>query len=357
MLIVAGWALYRGVRMRPAREEWGPLAVLSLLFTAQIGLLNSATEMTSPAFGVVILNSYAVFANLTGHFFPGMERPLNGELWLAGLGLSIAGMSVLCFGQGASTLAPRPVLGKCADGGVLGAAGDPTGIYPLAGPTDRADADDCVADGRVGAAVPRGGGGEPAFGVRRWGDAAGGRGDPVSGVVVAGICFIVWAELLKRHAAGTLSMFAFLVPISGIGAERVVLRGTAGGRRCWWGWSAGAARSVGGDAGLNGRRRSRRGPSWAITSPMRSSSAEKRKGFARKARRGPRWARMAGSLRRLAPRHVNDRGLRAIDGELHRKLEAGAVGHLHVRDNQVDVRRPRRAQMRRAAARLWAWST
>ena len=36
------------------------------------------------------------------------------------------------------------------------------------------------------------------------------------GVVVAGICFIVWAELLKRHAAGTLSMFAFLVPITGI---------------------------------------------------------------------------------------------------------------------------------------------
>jgi drug/metabolite transporter (DMT)-like permease len=36
------------------------------------------------------------------------------------------------------------------------------------------------------------------------------------GVVVAGLCFIVWAELLKRHAAGTLSMFAFLVPITGI---------------------------------------------------------------------------------------------------------------------------------------------
>src|SRR6185503_8974397 len=36
------------------------------------------------------------------------------------------------------------------------------------------------------------------------------------GAVVAGICFIVWAGLLKRHAAGTLSMFAFLVPITGI---------------------------------------------------------------------------------------------------------------------------------------------
>jgi len=29
------------------------------------------------------------------------------------------------------------------------------------------------------------------------------------GVVVAGICFIAWAKLLKRHSAGTLSMFSF----------------------------------------------------------------------------------------------------------------------------------------------------
>jgi drug/metabolite transporter (DMT)-like permease len=36
------------------------------------------------------------------------------------------------------------------------------------------------------------------------------------GVVIAGVCFIVWAGLLKRHAAGTLSMFAFLVPVTGI---------------------------------------------------------------------------------------------------------------------------------------------
>ena len=36
------------------------------------------------------------------------------------------------------------------------------------------------------------------------------------GFVVAGICFIVWAELLKKHSAGTLSMFSFLVPIAGI---------------------------------------------------------------------------------------------------------------------------------------------
>jgi drug/metabolite transporter (DMT)-like permease len=215
VVIVTAWALYRGVRMRPAREEWGPLAVLSVLFTAQIGLLNSGTEMTSPAFGVVILNSYAVFANVTGHFFPGMERPLNGARTL-GLGLAIAGMAVLCFGQGASTLAPRPVLGNSlimASSVLLGIRQvytrwlvqriEPTRtiVWQMAGSVPLFLAVAAVSEPPV-----------YGVGVTRQALAA----ILYQGVVVAGICFIVWAELLKRHAAGTLSMFAFLVPVTGI---------------------------------------------------------------------------------------------------------------------------------------------
>jgi drug/metabolite transporter (DMT)-like permease len=44
------------------------------------------------------------------------------------------------------------------------------------------------------------------------------------GIVVAGVCFIGWASLLKRHPAGTLSMFAFLVPISGIALSAWLFR-------------------------------------------------------------------------------------------------------------------------------------
>ena len=36
------------------------------------------------------------------------------------------------------------------------------------------------------------------------------------GVVVAGFCFVVWTELLRRHSAGTLSMFAFTIPFFGV---------------------------------------------------------------------------------------------------------------------------------------------
>ena len=111
VVIVTIWALHRGVIIRPAKGEGWPLFFLSVLFTAQIGLLNSGTAMTSPAFGVVILNSYAVFANITGHFFPGMEKPINGSRAL-GLALAIAGTMVLTFGQGISKLAPHPLAGN-----------------------------------------------------------------------------------------------------------------------------------------------------------------------------------------------------------------------------------------------------
>lgn len=214
VVIVTGWALYRGLRIRPAKGEIGPLLLLSVLFTAQIGLLNSGTAMTSPAFGVVILNSYAVFANLTGHFFPGMEKPLNVARSF-GLALSVAGMAVLCFGQGASKLAPDPVKGNLLlvlSAMLLGIRQvytrwlvqsiEPTRtvVWQMAGSVPLFLVVAAVSEPMVNGRVTR----EAVLAIG------------YQGVIVAGICFIVWAELLKRHAAGTLSMFAFLVPITGI---------------------------------------------------------------------------------------------------------------------------------------------
>lgn len=214
VVIVTGWALHRGVAIRPAPGEGWPLFVLSLLFTAQIGLLNSGTARTSPAFGVVILNSYAVFANVTGHFFPGMERPLNGIRTL-GLALALAGMAVLTFGQSASRLAPDPLTGNAMliiSSLLLGVRQvytrwlvqriEPTRtvVWQMAGSVPLFLAVAALSE-------------PPAYGhVTREAVAA----ISYQGAIVAGICFIIWADLLKRHPAGTLSMFAFLVPVTGI---------------------------------------------------------------------------------------------------------------------------------------------
>ena len=214
VVLVTGWSLHKGVAIWPARQERWPLFALSVLFTAQIGLLNSGTALTSPAFGVVILNSYAVFANITGHFFPGMERPINGPRAL-GLMLAVAGMVVLTFGQGSSQLAPNPLAGNTLlilSAVLLGVRQ----VYTrwLVQQIDPARTVVWQMLGSVPlflliavATEP------PSYGTVTFEAVA---AIAYQGAAVAGICFIVWAELLKRHAAGTLSMFGFLVPITGI---------------------------------------------------------------------------------------------------------------------------------------------
>jgi drug/metabolite transporter (DMT)-like permease len=214
VVIVTAWARHRGVTILPAKGEGWPLFTLSVLFTAQIGLLNEGTALTSPAFGVVILNSYAVFANITGHFFPGMERPINGAR-AAGLTIAVAGMAVLTFGQGASSLAPDPLTGNILlilSALLLGVRQvytrwlvqriEPTRtvVWQMAWSVPLFLTIAAIKEPPVyGRVTP-----EAVAAIA------------YQGIVIAGVCFIVWAELLKRHAAGTLSMFAFLVPITGI---------------------------------------------------------------------------------------------------------------------------------------------
>lgn len=219
VIIVTGWAMHRGVPIRPEKGEGWPLFVLSALFTVQIALLNSGTALTSPGFGVIILNSYAVFANITGHFFPGMERPLNRARTL-GLILAIAGMVVLTFGQSASRLAPDPLKGNAMliiSSVLLGVRQvytrwlvqhiEParTVVWQMAW---------SVPLFLIVAAMTE----PPVYGeITRAAVLA----ILYQGAVVAGFCFIVWAALLKRHSAGTLSMFGFLVPITGIALSSV----------------------------------------------------------------------------------------------------------------------------------------
>jgi len=212
--IVLAWAVHRRVRIRPLRGEGWPLFILCVLFTAQIGFLNSGTAMISPAYGVVIINSYPVFANIAGHFFPGMENRINPARAL-GLALALAGMAVLVSGQDISSLAPNPLLGNAlliVSEILLGVRQvytrwlvqhiEPTRtvVWQMAGSVPLFLAIAAVSEPPVYGRVTRQALAAIAY----------------QGLVIAGFCFIVWAELLKRHAAGTLSMFAFMVPITGI---------------------------------------------------------------------------------------------------------------------------------------------
>lgn len=217
VIFVAGWSALRGVPLKPSRNEYLPLFALGVLFTIQIGLLNTASAMTSPAYGVVILNSYPIFANLAGHFgkrFAVHEEPITGIRAL-GLILAFAGIAVLAFGRPDKGLAPQPLLGNLimvVSSFLLGVRQvytrwlvqniDPARsiVWQMALSVPLFLVIAMVSEPMLLKPLSS----EAVYAIL------------YQGVIVAGICFIVWAELLKKHSAGTLTMFSFIVPICGI---------------------------------------------------------------------------------------------------------------------------------------------
>lgn len=220
VLFVAAWGRLQGVSLWPSREERWPLVWLGALFTVQIALLNSASPLTSPAYGVVLLNSYPVFVNLAGHFGHKhasgtiSEEPLT-PVRLLGLAVALCGVALLAFGRPDQRLAPQPVLGNLlmvTSAVLLGIRQvytrwlvrsiDPVRslVWQMALSVPLflvfALATEPMVYGHVTMTA--------VLAIL------------FQGFIVAGMCFVIWVRLLRRHAAGTLSMFAFLVPVSGI---------------------------------------------------------------------------------------------------------------------------------------------
>lgn len=222
LVVVIGWALSRGVSIRPAPGEGRLLFYLGLLFTAQIGLLNGGSPHTSPSYAVVILNSYAVFANLSAHFWRSnqLEERLNGKRIL-GLCIAIAGLVVLTLGEAPPALAPHPLLGNLmmvVSAAFLGFRQVYTRwlvqtVHPVRAVIWQMIWSLPMFVLSATFLEP------PVYGQAT---VAAMLAIAYQGLVVAGLCFIVWAELLKRHPAGTISMFAFLVPVSGIALSGVI---------------------------------------------------------------------------------------------------------------------------------------
>lgn len=101
-LVIALWAWLTGrlAGIRIARSERWPLLVLGLIFTAQIGLMNVGTSLTSAAHGSVVLNLYAVHTVVLAHFLiPGDRLTVRR---LAGALVAYAGIVLLFVGDRAS---------------------------------------------------------------------------------------------------------------------------------------------------------------------------------------------------------------------------------------------------------------
>ena len=105
VIVLWAWTTGRLRGLRVYRDEWGPLVVLGVLFTAQIGTMNVATNMTSASHAAVLLNLYAVHTVLLAHFMlPGDRLTLRT---LAGAAIAYAGTVLLVArdaGRGTPTL-------------------------------------------------------------------------------------------------------------------------------------------------------------------------------------------------------------------------------------------------------------
>jgi drug/metabolite transporter (DMT)-like permease len=98
-LVIAlwGWATGRMASFRVAPHEWRPLTALGVIFTAQIGLMNFGTSLTSAAHGSVVLNLYAVHTVVLAHFLiPGDRLTLRR---LAGVLVAYGGVVLLFTGD------------------------------------------------------------------------------------------------------------------------------------------------------------------------------------------------------------------------------------------------------------------
>lgn len=96
---IAIWAGATGrlAGFRIAREEWRPMIVLALIFTAQIGTMNIGTSLTSAAHASILLNLYSVHTVVLSHFLIAGDRLTVRKI--AGVAIAYAGIVALFAGQ------------------------------------------------------------------------------------------------------------------------------------------------------------------------------------------------------------------------------------------------------------------
>lgn len=207
------YAKTRGVGLRPQSGETRDLVTVGLMFAVQISALNGGTNLTSPAYAVVLLNSYPLFTNLIAHFIVAEDR-LSARRIIA-LAVAFTGVCLVFLGKPEEVLAPKPALGNLIiliSALLLSARTVYTQRVVQRIPPVRTVFWQMIVSMPVflaGAALT-----EPVL------------LGPVNfraiaavlyqGALVAGVCFILWATLLSRHSPGAISMYAFFTPIFGV---------------------------------------------------------------------------------------------------------------------------------------------
>ncbi|MEM7259144.1 MAG: DMT family transporter [Pseudomonadota bacterium] len=86
IVTIALWCRWRRHPLWPSRAEWLPMLKVSLLFTAQILLMNIGFDHTSGINASILISTNPLFAALFAHLLLGNDR----LTWLRSTGLAVA---------------------------------------------------------------------------------------------------------------------------------------------------------------------------------------------------------------------------------------------------------------------------
>jgi drug/metabolite transporter (DMT)-like permease len=210
---VGVWGRFRGMEFTPQGREWRSLINLTLLFVAQIGLLHCGADLSSPAYAVVLMNSNPIWANFVAHFLVPEDRLSAARV--AGLAVAFGGICVVFLGHPDVSLAPNPVVGNPL---VLAAAVTAAvrtvytqRLVQWIEPTKTVFWQTTLSLPffLTGALLENTAGRQPLSWI------------PVTGVLYQGLAvgalgLMLWANLLRKHSPGGLSVFSFSIPIFGM---------------------------------------------------------------------------------------------------------------------------------------------
>jgi drug/metabolite transporter (DMT)-like permease len=216
-LLVFVWARAQRVPIRLQRGEAAPILLLSLVFAAQIATFNWGIGLTQAGRSTLILNSYPLWVLLMAHVFVPGDRLSAARI--AGAVCAFVGLGIV-FSESLSA-ASGALAGDLI---VLLSAVLLAGQVVMVNRMVRAIDPNRLLLWQMLFSLPIYFLGSALLGERAYHcSLLGLLALLYQGVMVAGVCFIVWTSLLKSYSPSRISVIRFTTPLFGILLSRLVL--------------------------------------------------------------------------------------------------------------------------------------
>ncbi|MDP7016883.1 MAG: DMT family transporter [Pirellulaceae bacterium] len=214
-----GWCVFSGEPILLRRKQWGPAFVTGVLLFAQISLFNLGVARTNSSHSTLCINTFIIWVVLIDHFITRGDR--LGFVKTAGLLSAVTGaVLTLATVTGGGPAADLELDPTTLAGDVLLLASALVlaikVVYTKYAVREISPGSLILWHDVVGVSLFFMA--SAAFEEVDWArvDGAAVWGLAYQGLLVAGLCFVVQAMLLKRHSASQVSVFSFATPLVGV---------------------------------------------------------------------------------------------------------------------------------------------